>query len=172
MTECTEHSIGGAQHDLYPPTRVQRAAVVVGGDPSSLAITTTRSRSVTSSRSRTEPQTAVCPSLRIVTFNERFLSERKVIMGKYRKFSPEYREEAVKMVIESDRPIAAVARDLGINAGTLGNCIAHYREEHPASEELDIADRARLKELEKENRELRMERDFLKKAAAFFAKEQ
>jgi transposase len=90
----------------------------------------------------------------------------------YRKFTPEYREEAVKMVIESGRPIAAVARDLGLNEGTLGNWVTKYRDEHPASEELDIAERARLKELEKENRELRMERDFLKKAAAFFAKEQ
>jgi transposase len=93
-------------------------------------------------------------------------------MGMYRKFTPEYREEAVKMVIESGRPIAAVARDLGLNEGTLGNWVTKYRDEHPASEELDIAERARLKELEKENRELRMERDFLKKAAAFFAKEQ
>jgi len=90
----------------------------------------------------------------------------------YRKFTPEYREEAVKMVIESGRPIAAVARDLGLSEGTLGNWVTKYRDEHPASEELDIAERARLKELEKENRELRMERDFLKKAAAFFAKEQ
>jgi transposase len=93
-------------------------------------------------------------------------------MGRYRKYTPEYREEAVKMVIEADRPIAAVARDLGINEGTLGNWVLKYRNEHPASEELDISERARLKELENENRELRMERDFLKKAAAFFAKEQ
>lgn len=93
-------------------------------------------------------------------------------MGRYRKFSPEYRVEAVKMVIETSRPIAAVARDLGINEGTLGNWVLKYREEHPVSEELTIDERARLKELERENRELRMERDFLKKAAAFFAKEQ
>jgi transposase len=93
-------------------------------------------------------------------------------MGRYRKFSPEYRDEAVKMVIETPRPIAEVARDLGINESTLGNWVTKYREEHPASEDLNISDRARLKELEKENRELRMERDFLKKAAAFFAKEQ
>ena len=92
-------------------------------------------------------------------------------MGK-RTFSAEYREEAVKLVLESSRPIAAVARDLGINEGTLGNWVNKYRSEHPASEELNISERARLKELEKENRELRMERDFLKKAAAFFAKEQ
>ena len=94
-------------------------------------------------------------------------------MGKYRKFTPEYRAEAVKMVLDSDRPIAAVARDLGINEGTLGNWVAKYRAEHPPSEEeLTLTERARLRELEKENRELRMERDFLKKAAAFFAREQ
>lgn len=93
-------------------------------------------------------------------------------MAKYRKFTPEYREEAVKLVIETDRPIAVVARELGINPGTLGNWVADYRNEHPASEDLDISERARLKELERENRELKLEREFLKKAAAFFAKEQ
>jgi transposase-like protein len=93
-------------------------------------------------------------------------------MGKYRTFTAEYREEAVKMVIETGRPIAQVARELGINEGTLGNWVNKYRTDHPASEELNISERARLKELEHENRELRMERDFLKKAAAFFAKEQ
>ena len=93
-------------------------------------------------------------------------------MSRYRKFSPEYRNEAVKMVIDTSRPVAEVARDLGINESTLSNWVNKYREEHPASEELTITERARLKELEKENRELRMERDFLKKAAAFFAKEQ
>ncbi len=93
-------------------------------------------------------------------------------MGKYRKFTPEYRAEAVKMVVDSSRPIAEVARDLGINEGTLGNWVTKYRVDHPASEELNIDERARLKELEREVRELRMERDFLKKAAAFFAREQ
>ena len=100
------------------------------------------------------------------------LPGRKALVGKYRKFSSEYRTEAVKMVIETSRPIAEVARNLGINEGTLGNWVAKYREEHPISEELTVDERARLKELERENRELRMERDFLKKAAAFFAKEQ
>ena len=93
-------------------------------------------------------------------------------MGKYRKFTPEYRAEAVKMVLETSRPIAEVARDLGINEGILGNWVNKHRVDHPISEELTIDERAKLKELEKEVRELRMERDFLKKAAAFFAKEQ
>jgi transposase len=44
-------------------------------------------------------------------------------MGKYRRFSPEYRDEAVKMVIEMSRPIAEVARDLGLNESTLGNWV-------------------------------------------------
>lgn len=93
-------------------------------------------------------------------------------MGKYRKFTQEYRDEAVQLVIATGRPSAEVARELGINEGTLGNWVMRYRTDHPASEDLGISERARLKELEKENRELRMEREFLKKAAAFFAKEQ
>lgn len=93
-------------------------------------------------------------------------------MGKYRKFTPEYRLEAVKLVLESSRPIAEVARDLGVNEGTLGNWVNTYRREHPASEELNLPERSRLRELERENRELRLQADFLKKAAAFFAREQ
>lgn len=93
-------------------------------------------------------------------------------MSRYRKFTPEYREEAIRMVIDSGRPVAAVARDLGINEGTLGNWVAGYRREHPVSEELGIEDRARLRALERENRELKLQNDFLKKAAAYFAREQ
>jgi len=92
---------------------------------------------------------------------------------KRRKFSAEYRDEAVKMVIESGRPIAQVARDLGIVEGTLGNWVATYRREHAGEEPaLSVSERARLRELEREVADLRMEREFLKKAAAFFAKEQ
>lgn len=93
-------------------------------------------------------------------------------MSKYRKFTPEYRDEAVKMVIQTQRPIAEVARELGINEGTLGNWANKYRREHPVTEELSLPDRAKLRELERENRELRLQNDFLKKAAAYFAREQ
>jgi len=85
-------------------------------------------------------------------------------MSKYRKFTPEYREEAVKMVIQTQRPIAEVARELGINEGTLGNWANKYRREHPVTEEFSLPDRAKLRELERENRELRLQNDFLKKA--------
>jgi len=89
-----------------------------------------------------------------------------------RKFSAEFRDEAVKMVIETSRPIAEVARELGVNEGTLGNWCKLYRESHAGEEPpLAISERARLRELERENRDLKMQNEFLKKAAAFFAKE-
>jgi len=89
-----------------------------------------------------------------------------------RKYSPEYRDEAVKMVIETSRPIAVIARDLNINEGTLGNWVARYRKEHAGEEPpLTVSERARLRELERENRELKLKAEFLGKAAAFFAQE-
>lgn len=76
------------------------------------------------------------------------------------------------MVIEGSRPIAQIARELGIVEGTLGGWVTTYRRQHPVEEEpLTISERARLRELEKENRELRMKNEFLGKAAAFFAQE-
>ncbi|MEV7043704.1 transposase [Amycolatopsis sp. NPDC051061] len=89
-----------------------------------------------------------------------------------RKFSPEFRDEAVKMVTDGNRPVAQVARELGINPGTLGNWVAQYRTAHPAEEEpLSVSERARLRELERENQELKVRNEFLGKAAAFFAQE-
>ena len=73
-------------------------------------------------------------------------------MAKYRNFSSEYRDETVKLVLETQRSIAEVARELGINEGTLGNWVNKYRREHPVTEELSLPDRAKLRELERENR--------------------
>ena len=76
------------------------------------------------------------------------------------------------MVVESSRAIAEVAREIQVNEGTLGNWVNKYRVEHADEEPpLSISDRARLRELERENRELRMKAEFLGKAAAFFAQE-
>lgn len=89
-----------------------------------------------------------------------------------RSFSPEFKDEAVRMVIESSRAVADVARDIGVNEGTLGNWVNKYRADHVDDEPpLTISERARLRELERENRELRMKTEFLGKAAAFFAQE-
>ena len=76
------------------------------------------------------------------------------------------------MVVETSRPIADVARELGINETSLGNWVRAYREQHAGEEPpLQLSERARLRELERENRELRMKNEFLKKAAAYFAAE-
>jgi transposase len=89
-----------------------------------------------------------------------------------RKFTPEFKDEAVKLVVETSRPIAEVAREIHVNEGTLGNWVAKYRAEHADAEPpLTISERARLRELEGEVRELRMKAEFLGKAAAFFAQE-
>ena len=90
-----------------------------------------------------------------------------------RRYSPEFRAEAVKLVVSSSRPIAEVARELGLVEGTLGNWVNAYRREHAGEEPaLNVGDRARLAELERVNQELRMENEFLKKAAAYFAQDR
>ena len=89
-----------------------------------------------------------------------------------RSFTPEYKDEAAKIVVELSRPIASVARELGLNEQTLRNWVNAYRRAHADEESpLTLPERARLRELEKENRELRLEKEFMGKAAAFFARE-
>ena len=91
---------------------------------------------------------------------------------KRRKYSPEFKSEAVWLVIETSRPIAEVAREIGVYEGTLGAWVNKYRTEHAGDEpSLTLLERARLRELEREVRELRMKTEFLGKAAAFFAQE-
>jgi transposase len=89
-----------------------------------------------------------------------------------RKYTPEFKDEAARMVVETSRGIAEVAREIHVNPGTLGHWVSKYRINHAGEEPpLSITERARLRELEKENRELRMKVSFLGKAAAFFARE-
>jgi transposase len=94
------------------------------------------------------------------------------VTKKYRKFTPEFRDEAARLVVESSRAIADVARELNISETSLGNWVRMYRENHVQDEPpLQVSERARLRELERLNRELEMENAFLKKAAAYFARE-
>src|SRR4051812_1747855 len=95
-----------------------------------------------------------------------------MVSSKRGRYSPEFRESAVREVIDQSRPIADVARQLGLVEQTLGNWVKSYRVEHAgeAEPELSVSERAKLKELEREVRELRMENEFLGKSVAFFAK--
>jgi transposase len=98
---------------------------------------------------------------------------RMPVMGARRKsYTPRYRQEAARLVLDSGRTIVEVAREIGVGEQLLGRWVAIERarmDDPPAA--LDVDERAELDRLRRENAELRMDREFLKKAAAFFATE-
>ena len=87
------------------------------------------------------------------------------------KYDREFREGAVRIVEETGKPIAQVARDLGVNEGTLGNWVASARAKRGGEGELSGDDVAELKRLRAEVAELRMERDVLKRCVVLWVKE-
>jgi len=88
-----------------------------------------------------------------------------------KKYDREFREGAVRIVEETGKPIAQVARDLGVNEGTLGNWVARAREERQGTQGLSTGDVEELKRLRAEVAELRMERDVLKRSVVLWVKE-
>ena len=90
-----------------------------------------------------------------------------------RGFSPEFKAGAVRLVLDEGKTIASVARELDLTASSLTLWVRQARADRTKGKTgLTSEERAELSQLRKENRELRMERDILKKAAAFFAKNQ
>ena len=95
-------------------------------------------------------------------------------MCRHSKYPEEFRRESVRLVLTTDISMAEVSRDLGINYKTLGNWVRaeqarETRDQAPGA--LSESERAELKRVKKENAELRIEREILRKAAAYFAKE-
>jgi len=94
------------------------------------------------------------------------------VPGKAKRYTPEFKEQAARKVVDNSLPIAQVARELGVNDTTLSFWVKAYRKQC-AGQPLPagMPDDERVRELERRNRELEMEVAFLRKAAAYFAKE-
>ena len=93
-------------------------------------------------------------------------------MPRPKKYSDELRERAVRLVFESQRPIAHVARDLGIHKEALRLWVRQAEADAGTrNDRLTTEERERLKALEREVRELRRANEILKAASVFFAKE-
>jgi transposase len=88
-----------------------------------------------------------------------------------RSFSDEFKRDAVALVIDEDRKIVDVAGSLGVGEGTLGNWVRQARVDRGERAGLTTTEKAELVELRRENARLRMERDLLKRATAFWVKE-
>ena len=90
-----------------------------------------------------------------------------------RRFSDEFKDGAVRLVLDEGKTMGAVARELDLTASALGLWVQQARAERTKGKSgLMQAERDELTRLRKENRELRMERDLLKKVSALFAKDQ
>ena len=88
-----------------------------------------------------------------------------------RRFSDEFKRDAVEIVRTSGKPIRQVANELGIYDSTLGNWVRQEQMNRGEREGLTSDERERLGELERANARLRMERELLKRAVAFWVRE-
>ena len=88
-----------------------------------------------------------------------------------RKFSEEYKKDAVKMVIENGIGTTQVSKDLGVGRSTLEKWVRSYKSSNEG-QVVSINEREELRKLKAENQKLKIERELLKKAAVFFANER
>ena len=101
------------------------------------------------------------------------LETRSAVTASRRRFSQEFKDELCQEVIATSKTIKDVAVAYGVGPETLRNWLNKYREANGGTEaELTLTERARLKELERVVADLRAETAFLKKASAYFAREQ
>ena len=89
-----------------------------------------------------------------------------------RRFDDDFKAGAVRLVLDEGQPVSRVARDLDLTRSALRNWVDQARADRTRGRTgVTTEEREELRRLRKENRQLRLERDVLKKAAAFFAKE-
>jgi transposase len=88
-----------------------------------------------------------------------------------RSFTDEFKRDAVALVLDEGRKIVDVADSLGVGDGTLGNWVRQARIDRGERAGLTTSEKAELADLRRENARLRMERDLLKRATAFWVKE-
>ena len=96
-------------------------------------------------------------------------------MTERKKYTAEFKQRAVDLVIDSGRPVAQVSVDIGVNEGTLGNWVRKYRQDHPeefAGQQPESVAYAEHQRVLKENAKLKQEVEFLSKVSAFFASKQ
>ena len=99
------------------------------------------------------------------------LLEEELMSEIRRRYDPEFKSGAVRIVLETRKPIAQVARDLGLHPGTLGNWVKQQRVSQDGSGPLGEDSLAELVRLRNEVAELRMERDVLKRSVVLWVKE-
>ncbi len=97
--------------------------------------------------------------------------EEQQAQRRRRKFSDEFKRDAVEIVRSSDKSIAEVARELGIYDSSLGNWVRQDQIDRGEREGLSSDEQQELVELRRENSRLRMERELLKRAVVFWVKE-
>ena len=88
-----------------------------------------------------------------------------------RKFTEEYRTDAIKMVVENGISTKKIAKDLGMGSSTLEKWVRNYKA-RTETMTVSINEREELRQLKAENHKLKLERELLKKAAVFFANER
>ena len=98
-------------------------------------------------------------------------AESSRLTGRRSRYPKEFRRDAAALVIDQHRTMVDVAKELGIVEQTLGNWVRQERIDRGERQGTTSTDRAEITRLQRENKQLRLERDLLKKATAFWVKE-
>ncbi len=99
------------------------------------------------------------------------MSDQEQPKRQRRSFSPEFKRDAVELVIKGKRSIADVARTVGVGESNLGNWVRQAKADAGEGPGLTTSEREELAALRRENRQLKMERELLKRATVFWVKE-